>query len=140
MAEIELKGRKIPLLMTSWELKTIQEEIAPMHLAIELVGGMDPDAKNGKADFGNPKQLKALAAMIRILGNAGLEEAGENPDLTEKKIMRSIRPNADTLNEIIGSVMETLADGMKSEIPPKEQDGPVDVTLEEINKKKEPEG
>ena len=31
--------------------------------------------------------------MIKILGNAGLEEAGETPDLTEKAVLRAIKPN-----------------------------------------------
>jgi hypothetical protein len=32
-----------------------------------------------------------------------------------------------------------MAEGMESEIPEKKQEGPVDVTLEEMNKKKEKE-
>ena len=76
--------------------------------------------------------------MIRILGNAGLEEAGENADLTERKIMRAMKP-AEMLG-IINACMEAMNEGMASEIPKPDQKGPVDETLEEINKKKERNG
>ena len=33
-----------------------------------------------------------MAKLIRILGNAGLEEAGEAPDLTDKKVLRAMKP------------------------------------------------
>ena len=38
------------------------------------------------------EKMKKLGTLIRIIGNAGLEESGEEPDLTDKKVMRAIRP------------------------------------------------
>ena len=71
--------------------------------------------------------------MVRIMGNAGLEESGQEPDLTDKKVMRALRP--DQLVEAINAVSNAMADGMRSEIPEKDEDGPVDVTLEKMKKK-----
>ena len=135
MASIQIKGREIPLLYTVYEMKTIQEEIAPISTAISLVTGRNPEDKEDKSRFGGLEHLEAAAKLIRILGNAGLEEAGEQPDLTEKKIMRAIKP-AD-LMLMVSACMDAMNEGMESEIPEKEQTGPVDVVLEEINKKKE---
>ena len=137
MASIQLKGREIPLLYTVYEMKQVQEEIAPLDRAISLVLGRNPDDKEDKSKYGGAEHLKAAATLIRILGNAGLEEAGEAPDLTEKKIMRGMKP-ADLILSI-NACMDAMNDGMTSEIPEKEETGPVDVVLEEINKKKEKE-
>ncbi len=139
MATITLKGREIPLLFTTWEMKQVGEEIAPFGKAIDMVTGRDPENedKTDKEKYGSAEHLSAVAKMIRIMGNAGLEEAGETPDLTEKFILRAVKPK--DLAMLVNECMNALNDGMASEIPPKEESGPVDVTLEEMNKKKEAE-
>lgn len=137
MRSIQIKGREIPLLYTVYEMKQIQEEIAPLDRALSMVSGRNPDDKEDTSKYGSAEHLAAAATLIRILGNAGLEEAGEAPDLTEKKIMRGLKP-AD-LNLSINACMDAMNEGMTSEIPEKEETGPVDVVLEEINKKKEKE-
>lgn len=137
MKTITLKGREIPLYYSTYELKTLQEEIGPMQEAIRMVlgrGAEDDDTSR----FGSAEHLGAAAKLIRILGNAGLEEAGENPDLTDKKVLRAIRPAE--IAEIVNSCMEAMQEGMASEIPEKKKEGPVDVTLEEMQKKKERDG
>lgn len=134
MATINLKGREIPLLYTTWEMKEIQEDIAPISQAISLVLGRNPDDKKDTSKYGSAEHLMAAAKLIRILGNAGLEEAGETPDLTDKKVLRALRP-AD-LASAVSICMDAMNEGMRSEIPEKDNDEPVDVTLEEINKKK----
>lgn len=135
MASITIKGREIPLIYTVYEMKQVQEEIAPLDRAISLVLGRNPDDKEDQSKYGGAEHLEAAATLIRILGNAGLEEAGEAPDLTEKKIMRALKPGE--LMMAINACMDTMAEGMASEIPEKKQEGPVDVTLEDM-KKKEP--
>ena len=135
MVTITLKGREIPLLYTTWEMKQMQEEIAPLSKLNYAIFGRNPDDKADTKNFGSADHLAAVAKMIRILGNAGLEEAGEVPDLTDKKVMRAIRPGE--LVEIVNICANALNEGMESEIPEKPEEGPVDVTLEEINKKKE---
>ena len=134
MATINLKGREIPLLYTVYEMKEIQEEIAPLGKFQYLISGQNPDDKDDMSGYGSAEHLGAIAKLIRILGNAGLEEAGETPDLTNKKVLRALRP-AD-LAGVVSTCMEALNEGMQSEIPEKDNDEPVDVTLEEMKKKK----
>ena len=137
MASITLKGREIPLLYTTWEMKQIQEEIAPLSTALSLVMGRNPEDKTDTRVYGSAEHLKAVSALIRILGNAGLEESGQEPDLTAKKVMRALKPSE--LVNAINACMAAMNEGMASEIPPKEEDEPVDVTLEELKKKDEKE-
>ena len=139
MVTINLKGREIPLLYTTWEMKEIQETIAPIGDAVNLLlGKLKIDGKNQYSKFGSAEHLEATAKMVVILGNAGLEEAGNNPDLTEKKVLRAIKP--DEIGIAVNAVLDAMAEGMKSEIPEKKKTGPVDVVLEEIEKKKEKDG
>ena len=137
MVTINLKGREIPLLYTTWEMKTIQEEIAPNDKIMLLVTGRNPEDKTDMSLFGGPDHLKVIAKLIRILGNAGLEEAGEAPDLTDKKVLRGLKPNG--LVEAVNTCINAINEGLMSEIPEDPDAGPVDVTLEEMNKKKEKE-
>ena len=138
MASITLKGREIPLLYTTFELKALQEEIAPFSRMINIILGRNPDDQTDVSAFGSAEHIENVAKMIRILGNAGLEEAGEAADLTDKKVMRAIRPM--DLMEKISACMDAINEGMVSEIPEKEDEGPVDVTLEEMKKKDPKEG
>ena len=135
MASITLKGREIPLIYTTWEMKQIQEELGPLNRAIKIILGRNPDDENDTSGYGSAEHLSAAAKLIRILGNAGLEEAGENPDLTDKKVMRALKPSE--IAAAVNACMNAMTEGMVSEIPAKEEEGPVDVTLEEMNKKKE---
>ena len=138
MASIKIKGREIPLLYTVFEMKQIQEEIGPLGEAINLVLGRNPEDETDKSRYLTKEHINATIKMIKILGNAGLEEAGAEPDLTDKKVARAIRPAEMPM--MINACMEAMNDGMMSEIPKKQQDGPVDVVLEEIEKKKEADG
>ena len=135
MVTITLKGREIPLLYTTWEMKQLQEEIAPLGKLNCAIFGRNPDDKTDTKNFGSAEHLTAVARLVKILGNAGLEEAGQEPDLTDKKVLRAIRPG--DLVEIVNTCAAALNEGMASEIPEKEEEGPVDVTLEEIKEKKE---
>lgn len=135
MVKVTLKGREIPLLYTTYEMKLIGEQIAPIQKAIRLMMGQNPEDEKDTSLYGSAQQIETIGKMICILGNAGLEEAGEDPDLTEKKVLRILRPAE--LGDTVNSVIDALNEGMLSEIPEKKKDGPVDVTLEEMNKKKE---
>lgn len=138
MASITLKGREIPLLYTTYEMKAIQEEIAPLQEVIAKISGKADDDDNEMSLYGSPGQIEALGKMIRILGNAALEEAGEEPDLTDKKILRWMKPT-----EIVPAIQEcvnAINEGNKSEIPEDEEKGPVDKTLEKLKKKDEKDG
>lgn len=128
MITVNLNGREIPLIYTVYEMKQIQEQISPLDKYIEIM--------SGKRGFANVEHLECLAKTIVIMGNAGLEEAGEEPNLTEKKVMRALKPKM--IAESVSLCMDAMAEGMQSEIPEKKKDGPVDVVLEEMEKKKEP--
>ena len=131
---ITLKGREIPLLYTTYEMKTIQQEICPIGEFLYLLFGRKQDDKKNEASlYLHPEHLDAVIKAIRILGNAGLEEAGEAADLTDKKVMRALKPTE--LLDSINACMNAMTEGMVSEIPEKEETGPVDVTLEEMKKK-----
>lgn len=140
MTSITLKGREIPLLYTVLEMKTIQEEICPLNDFSFAIMGMNKEDKTDRSGYGSPKHLDAVAKLIRILGNAGLEESGETPDLTDRKVLRAMKPGQMT--ELINACMKAMSEGMESEIPEteSESDEPVDVVLEELQKKKEKDG
>lgn len=138
MASITLKGREIPLLYTVYEMKTIQEEIGPLAEAMAAVTGRNPEDETDVSRFGGAEMLNAAAALIRILGNAGLEEAGEEADLTNKKVLRAIKPA--NLMDAVNACLDAMNEGMASEIPDEKEDGPVDVTLEKMKKKETADG
>ena len=138
MVSITLKGREIPLLYTTFEMKLMQEQIAPLDKVLDYIWGKDPDKEGKEKNIAfSAEHISAVSKAVMILGNAGLEEAGETPDLTEKKILRALKPYefANAMNKCI----EAITIGMMSEIPEKKSDEPVDVTLEEMKKKKEKE-
>ena len=66
------------------------------------------------------------------------QEAGEPADLTVKKVLRALRPSE--LGAAVSACMDAMNEGMRSEIPEKEKEGPVEGVLEEIEKKKEADG
>lgn len=133
MQSITLKGRVIPLAYTVYEMKQIQEEIAPLSRAVNLMLGRNPDDRTDDSRYGGAEHIAAAAKVIRILGNAGLEEAGETPDLTDKKIMRAMKPAE--LWSAVSACLSAMTEGMSSEIPEPKSNEPVDVTLEEMKKK-----
>ena len=135
MSSITLKGREIPLLYTVYEMKTIQEEIGPLSDLQYTAFGRNKKDSRDTSKYGEPEHLNALAKLVKILGNAALEEKGEAPDLTEKKILRMMK--IEDIAKAGSACIDALNEGMASEIPEKKKEGPVDVTLEEINKKKE---
>ena len=136
---ITLKGREIPLLYTTYEMKTIQQDICPVGEFLHRLYGRKPDDPKNKASlYLSPEHLDAVIKAVRILGNAGLEEAGQAPDLTDKWVGRALKP--PTLPEIMNACMTAINEGMESEIPEDEETRPVDVTLEEMKKKETKDG
>lgn len=137
MAKITLREREIPLILTTLELKQLQEEVAPIGKLMQTLVGREEIDDEKATKWLSAEHLDAVAKTIRILGNAGIEEEGGEPDLTYKWIMRALKPGK--ILEMIAACTETISEGMASEIPAKKTEGPVDVTLEQINKKKERE-
>ena len=141
--EIIIGGRTIPLLLTTFELIEIQEEIGctVAQLRDEVFGAYrneedeKPQWRFRVATDG--ERMKKLGTLIRIIGNAGLENAGQEPDLTDKWILRNIKPGMVLPVAVV--IMAVVNDAMMMETAEKtEKTGPVDVTIEEEDRKKEP--
>lgn len=141
MTEMKIGGRVIPLLFSTYEMQAIQQEIGctASQLRDEVLGFQQDE--EGQVSWGilqdGEKQVK-LATLIRILGNAGLEETKQAPDLTEKWIMRNMKPGLVLGYGIVA--MAEIMEGMSMESPGMQDadSGPVDEILEEENAKKEP--
>ena len=143
MTEIKIGGRTIPLLYTSYEMIAIQKELGCTAFELkDKVFGLkqtdedDPTSLQMEVATDIEKAEK-MATLFRILGNAGLEESGEAGDLTDKWILRHMKPGMIMIYVI--AIVALIAEGNKIESTrPAEEQGPVDETLEEQNAKKQP--
>ena len=142
MTEIKIGERTIPLLYTTYEMIAIQEEIGCTAFQLkDQVFGIrqedEDDPSSIRIEVGtDPEKTKKLVKLIRILGNAGLEEKGEEPDLTEKWIMRRMKPAMIVPYAVL--VMREISEGNMMETPDREGNkGPVDEGLEEQQAKKQ---
>lgn len=137
---IKIGGREIPLVMTSWELAVIQEEVGcTVGQLRDEVFGVTQNMETGEYSFGiieDGTKIKRFGKLLKVLGNAGLEEAGKEPDLTDKWILRNMKPAMMMVYVLATSAVISEAMKMESD---KDQNGPVDEILEEENRKKEPE-
>ncbi len=137
--EIKIGGRTVPMVLTVFEMVAIQEEIGcTIGQVKDEIFGLEHNLETDEYSFSmleDKEKLKKFGRLIRILGNAGLEEAGQTPDLTDKWVLRNIRPAMLMAYTI--AVSSVLNDAMKMESAEKEK-GPVDEVLEEQNRKKEP--
>ena len=151
MVEIKIGGRDIPLYLSTMELVDIQEDIGCTVAQLkDEVFGLWEDEED-LDDNGAPKKkmkvavdaklMAKLGILIRILGNAGLEEAGQEADLNTKWILRNMKPGLIMGYALAawGAVLEGMLTE-SAEIAGEDQEkGPVDVTIEESSRKKEPE-
>ena len=143
MTEIKIGGKTIPLFYSTYELIAIQDEIGctGFELKDKVFGIRQEDEDDPETVtfdvVTDTERMKKLAALIRILGNAGLEENGEEGCLTEKWILRNMKP--PMILPYCIAVMAEISEGNRMESPSKEENkGPVDEGLEEINAKKQP--
>ena len=141
MAGIKIGGREIPLLYTTYELVAIQEEIGCTgHQLRDEVFGIHLADENDPSSVvfdcvTDGKKTKKLGTLIRILGNAGLEEHGEEPNLTDKWVLRNMKPGL-LLVYALGA-FGVINEGNQMEAK-QEETGPVDEGLEEEQAKKQP--
>ena len=135
---LKIGGREIPMAMTVFEMIAIQEEIGcTVGQLRDEVFGIDHDLETDEYKFNlisDKDKMKKFGTLMRILGNAGLEEAGQKPDLTDKWILRNMKPGM--IMSYVIAMMAVVNDAMKTEVTAKD-DGPVDEGLEEENRKKE---
>ena len=116
---VEIGGRVIPLKYTMRELADMEEQIGTMDQFRDLI-------------LEGRKRLRNMAAAIRIMGNAGLKDAGEEADLTDDKVLDAMDPNKMKTYQI--AVLAAFTGGWKMET---EEEKEHDVVLEEIERKKE---
>ena len=144
MQEIKIGGRTIPLLYSTYELIAIQKEIGCTAFQLnDDVFGVEKIDEDGEWELENlrfrvaiePERTEKLGKLIRILGNAGLEENGENPDLTEKWILRRMKPSMILIYAV--TVMSVINAGNSTEVKPEKNGEPVDEILEEEEGKKQ---
>lgn len=141
MTDIKIGGRTIPMLFTTFEMIAIQQDIGCTAAELrEKVFGIVENEDNPDETritvIEDPDKLNKLGKLIRILGNAGLEESGKDPDLTDKWVLRNMKPAFVTGYAVLA--MTEIIEGMSMESPALEEQeqGPVDEVLEEQNAKK----
>ena len=139
---IRIGGREIPLFYSTFEMIEIQKELKCTAFQLNVtVFGIEKDEEDDDAPVrftvitDAEKQAK-LGTLIRIQGNAGLEESGQEADLTAKWVLRRMKPTL-----IMGYALAAMAEineGNRIEQTGTENQGPVDELLEEQQAKKQP--
>ena len=146
LPEIKIGGREIPLFYSTYETIEIQREIGCTAFQLnDNVFGMEliDEEKDAKLEnvrlnvAKDPDKTERLGKLIRILGNAGLEESGEEANLTDKWVLRNMKP-AMVLIYAVG-VMAVISQGNMIEAQEESKGKETDVILEEENAKK-PQG
>ena len=146
LPELKIGGRSIPLYYSTYETIAIQREIGctAFQLNDQVFGVEMIDEEKEKTPdnirltvANDPEKIEKLGRLIRILGNAGLEESGQEGNLTDKWVLRNMKP-ARVLLYAIG-VMTVISDGNMIEAQEETKGKEVDVILEEENAKK-PQG
>ena len=140
---IKIGGREIPLYYSSLEMVDIQKDIGctAFQLNEEVFGvHLEDEDDPSSLCFGvvtDVEKLEKFGKLIRILGNAGLEEEGREPDLTDRWILRHMKPGMVMVYVI--AVVAVISEGNNVEsTTTEEEQGPVDEGLEEQNAKKQP--
>ena len=140
---VEIGGREIPLYYSSLELVDIQKDIGctAFQLNEEVFGiHLEDEDDPRSVRFGvitDGDKLEKFGKLIRILGNAGLEEEGREPDLTDRWILRHMKPGMVMVYVIAVTAVIFEGNNIESTVTEEEQ-GPVDEGLEEQNAKKQP--
>lgn len=117
---LQIAGREIPLRYTMRELADMEEAIGTMDNFRDLM-------------LKGSHRLRNMAAAIRIMGNSGLNKAGETADLTDDWLLDHMDPGKLKGYQI--AVLGAFTDGFRMET---EEEQERDLVLEEIERKKEP--
>ena len=142
MKEVKIGNRTIPLFYSTYEMIAIQKEIGctAFQLRDEVFGITQEDEDDPMSiRFGcvmDQTKTEKLGTLLRIMGNAGLEESGQEADLTDKWILRNMKPTMIMVYAV--AAMVVINEGNKVEKPAEEKQGPIDEGLAEENEKKQP--
>ena len=143
MNSIIIGGRTIPLFYSVLETVEIEKSIGCTAFQLNekimdarKVNEDEDDPEKIEMRFGlidKPENKENLGKLIRILGNAGLEENGEAADLTDRWVMRNMKPGMIMIYAM--AVMAVINEGNSLEAADR-REGPVDELLEEEQGKK----
>ncbi len=143
MTEIKIGGRTVPLYYSTFEMIAIQKEIGctAFQLRDEVFGVKQDDEDDPMSIrlevVTDPEKTAKLGTLLKIMGNAGLEQNGQEGDLTEKWILRNMKPPLIMAYAL--AAMAEINEGNKIETSASEEDkGAVDEGLEEQQAKKQP--
>ena len=121
---VPIGGKQIPLKFGMDQFAEIEEEVGYLGDVKELI-------MKGK------KRVRNVISVIRILGNAGLQAAGEQPDLTEEWLRENMEPQNIMLYQL--AAIACMSKAEESEAVQEENENTErDLVLEEINRKKDP--
>ena len=122
--KIKIGEREIPLYFGMNQFIEIEEEVGNLGEVKELI-------------LKGRNRLRNLISVLRILGNAGLKHAGEEPDLTDEWLKEKMDPHALMAYQI--AVIACLSKEGESQAAAEENENKErDLVLEEINAKKDP--
>lgn len=143
LPEIKIGKRSIPLFYSTYETIAIQREIGCTAFQLkDQVFGVEIIDEDEDATMDNirlkvvedPERMEKLGRLICILGNAGLEENGQEPDLTDKWVLRNMKPAMMMIYAL--AVMAVITSGNTMEARPEPNGEPVDEIKEENDAKK----
>ena len=120
--KIKVGGREIPLAYTLRAQIAIDEDLDMT---------WDELKENINQLKGN-RNTKKMISALRILGNAGLQRAGKEPDLTDEWLLDHVRPRDMLAYKV--AMLQTLFAGQFMETDNSDE-GEVDLGLLEIRKK-----
>ena len=141
---IKIGGREIPLFYSTYELIAIEKELGCTGfqmkdhvLGCRMIDEDKPeDPENYTFDVvKDPEKMERLGKLIRILGNAGLEEEGQEQDLTDKWVLRHMKPAMIIIYAL--AVNGLISEGNRMDYRQEKSEGPVDVIAEEQKAKKQ---
>lgn len=121
---VPVGGRMIPLKFGMDQFAEIEEEVG-------YLGDIQDLLMKGK------KRVRNVISVIRILGNAGLKAAGEEPDLTEEWLRENMEPQNIMIYQLAAIACMSRAEESEA-VKEENENTERDLVLEEINKKKEP--
>lgn len=127
MISIKIGGRSIPLLFNLQAFFEMKENDLSLSNLRELF------SKEAQQD----KYFEVLAAVVtitRILGNQGLEMAGQEHDLTDIWLRKHLRPGQILPLKV--AIAKEVDAGMSMETNERKENEERDLVLEEINQKK----
>lgn len=141
---LKIGGRELPVYYSTYELIAIERQLGCTGFQIkdQVMGIRQTDEEDPSSIVfdvvDDPVRQEKLGVLITILCNAGLEMEGKKPDVTAKWVLRHMKPGM-VLFYAMG-VMTVIQEGNDMTEQEEENEGPVDVLLEEENAKKQQGG